>query len=223
MVRAKATRENMFVDRSLYRKSVSKWGRFWADFFTQHHSWSISCSNFEPRNSAVKWVKIYYRGRRELCKMRAHESQWQDYSNSDPCPDLTLQIVPQAHHPWSSGRDWMKLSKYSCGRHASPRLQIGPKADTLKSPFLSMPWSSNIRQKNWRQKTDGMVANDTKMVWGWKVTYNNYCSETLTGTWLALQNVKQWVLKFNLGTQYVYPHKRASFIRLLNSGFFFSG
>ena len=50
------------------------------------------------------------------------------------------------------------------------------------------------------------------------MTYN--CSETLTGTWLALQNVKQRVLKFNLGTQYVYPHKRASFIRLLNSRFF---
>ena len=221
MVRAKATRENMFVDRSLYRKSVSKRGRFWADFFTQHHSWSISCSNFEPRNSGVRWVKIYYRGRRELFKMRAHESHWQDYSNSDPCPDLTLQLYHRLtiHGPPAGiGWSWVSIPVVDLRRLG---FKFGPKAETLKSPFLSMPWSSNIRQKNWRQKTDEMVANDTKMVWSWKVTYN--CSETLTGTWLALQNVKQWVLKFNLGTQYVYPHKRASFIRLLNSHFFFSG
>ena len=161
MVRAKATRENMFVDRSLYRKSVSKRGRFGADFFTQHHSRSISCSNFEPRNSALRWVKIYYRGRREWFKMRAHESHWQDYSNLDPCPDLTLQIDHRLtiHGPSAGiGWNWVSIPVVDIRR-------LG-----FKSPVFSMPCSSDIRQKKWWQKTDEKVANDTKMGWGWNVT-----------------------------------------------------
>ena len=157
-----------------------------------------SCSKCELTNPTDKIIQTQTPAQTSRCKLYHR---------------LTIH-GPPAGIGWS----WVSIPVVDMRRLG---FKFGPKADTLKSPFLSMPWSSNIRQKNWRQKTDEMVANDTKMVWGWKVTYN--CSETLTGTWLALQNVKQWVLKFNLGTQYVYPRKRASFIRLLNSGFFFSG
>ena len=167
----------------LYRKSVSKRGRFGADFFTQHHSRSISCSNFEPRNSALRWVKIYHRGRREWFKMRAHESYWQDYSNSDPCPDLTLQIDHRLtiHGPSAGiGWNWVSIPVVDIRR-------LG-----FKSPVFSMPCSSDIRQKKWWQKTDEKVANDTKMERDGNKQQIQYCSETLTGTWLALQNIKQY-------------------------------
>ena len=91
--------------------------------------------------------------------------------------------------------------------------KFGPKADILKSPFFSMPWGSDIRQKKWRQRQkkwrqrhndrwnggkwhkDGLRLESDRD----KCKYNFYCSETLTGT-CSSKYVKQWILKFKLGT-----------------------